>query len=296
MIDPCSDTETLDGYVSGELDAKAAARVASHVAGCRRCAEDVAARAALRRELAEVLGGEDVDGMRVLNDPLRRRVVTAMEATDAASSGGSWRAVVPLAAAVVIAAMAGWWSARVVGDVSSESSAALTLVDQAAYADALVNHLACGVMRSFPEGSTEAESRKRLGHYAAILETVAGSSELELVHAHVCPNRGRRFGHLVLRLQGETVSVLVTDKSEGAALPRADRIPTGSAIVGVVDFPTLELAGLETPSLMGFIATPKRGLESRAVAELATELNRAMRAIEGNAGPTFKREPERSAQ
>lgn len=300
MSDRCTEiTELLDSYLSDELLVETNHAVLGHLEGCARCAAELEERRALRRALAAAVEIDaDTD-----TAALEARIVAAIAADARAAAGGApaprrrsaWRPWLALAAVLVAAVgLAVGWRLSDGGRAAVGPPAVTALppaaagggvrtasLDGAAFRDTAYNHLYCGIRRPVPHRPTRAEARERLGRYAALLDVVdPGALGYELADAHVCPNGDRRYAHLVLRRDGRTVSIFVTDKTTGD-LPPGDRLEdlpgVGEVHVAVVD--GFELSGVESTHSFAVVAADAAGAGASADEALARRVLPALASI-----------------
>jgi hypothetical protein len=155
----------------------------------------------LRALLSEALdpGVNDVDVDRV-----RLAITHALD-----RERRSWQRVARLGAvaATLVAAVAVWYVAG-------------SHVDAAAYNDSAEDHVACAL--TYP--STTVYDPDRAAHNLAppfehIVDAVGRShGPYHVIDAHMCPYKGRNYAHVVIRGDGQTLS-LFAERAERGALP-----------------------------------------------------------------------------
>ncbi len=216
--------ELSDSYLAEELLVETNHEMIRHLEGCAACRTDLADRRLLRTRLRSAFA--DADGLRV-----RQEFVAALTAdlrSRSAVSASRW-ARVPrwwaLAAGVAIAAsIAGGVAVRRTGPgraaaarVASAREAVLAVAREA-----VGDHRDCALQFRLDEKPVSLEEGGRLYDpaYATLRAAVRATPghpanvPIDIVEAHVCVFRGRRFAHLVLKYHNELVSVLVT-QAEG---------------------------------------------------------------------------------
>lgn len=193
--------ELMDSYLSGELSVETNHRVLHHLGACEACAAEAKRRERLRALLAHAL---DVP---VDVDRVRQRVTAALD-----REPRSWRRGAPwwsAAAAVIVGIAAAYWLSKP--------------VDASAYDDSAGNHIACAL--TFPPTTTydPARAARSLAPlYEGIAEAVGLShGPYRVIDAHMCPYQGRDYAHVVLRGEGQTLSLFVEPAVRGA-------LPAGS--------------------------------------------------------------------
>ncbi len=190
--------EVMDSYLSEELSVETNHDFLHHVAQCRDCAAELRRRQRLRALLSETLTVA-VDAERV-----RARITHAMD-----RERRSWVRVArfgavaaTLVAAVAVAYWTGW------------------RVDAAAYDDSAQDHITCAL--TYPDGTAydKVRAAKNLeSPFEQIVDTVGLShGHYHVIDAHMCPYKGRNYAHVVIRGDGQTLS-LFAERAERGALP-----------------------------------------------------------------------------
>ena len=190
--------EVMDSYLSEELSVETNHGVLRHVSQCRDCAAELSRRRQLRALLLETL---DVD---VDADRARTRITHAMD-----RELRSWVHVARLgavAATLVAAVAAAYWASW--------------RVDAAAYDDSAGDHIACAL--TYPDGTSYDELRAAQ-NLESPFEHIADAVGLShgayrVIDAHMCPYKGRNYAHVVIRGDGQTLS-LFAERAERGALP-----------------------------------------------------------------------------
>lgn len=190
--------EVMDSYLSGELSVETNHAVLRHMAECGDCTAELKGRRRLRAMLSEAL---DVP---LDPDRARARITGAMDRTPL-----SWTAVARLGAvaAMLVAAVAvAYWAGRP--------------VDAAAYDDSAGDHIACAL--TYPEDTTYDRGRATLNlvpPFEQIADAVGLShGAYHVIDAHMCPYKERNYAHVVMRGDGQTLSLFV-ERAERGALP-----------------------------------------------------------------------------
>lgn len=190
--------EVMDSYLSGELSVETNHAVLRHTAECGDCAAELKRRKRLRALLSEALD--------VPLDPerARARVMGALH-----REPRSWAAAARLgavAATLVAAIGLAYWAGRP--------------VDAAAYDDSAADHVACAL--TYPADTAydrDRAARNLAPPFEQIGEAVGLShGAYRVIDAHMCPYKGRNYAHLVMRGDGQTLSLFV-ERAERGALP-----------------------------------------------------------------------------
>ena len=190
--------EVMDSYLSEELSVETNHGVQRHVAQCRDCAAELKRRQRLRAILSATL---DVT---VDADRARARITNAMD-----RERRSWAyvarfgAVAATLAAVVAVA---YWAGR--------------RVDAAAYDHSAEDHIACALTYPADTVYDKLRSAQNLASpFEHIVDAVGLShGPYHVIDAHMCPYKGRNYAHVVIRGDGQTLS-LFAERAERGALP-----------------------------------------------------------------------------
>jgi anti-sigma factor RsiW len=190
----------MDSYLSEELSVETNHGVLRHMAECRECAAELKRRQRLRTLLAETLD------VAVDADRVRARIAQAVDREQR-----SWQRVarVGAVAATLIAAVAfAYWAGR--------------RVDAAAYDDSAEDHIACAL--AYPPATAydpDRAAQNLVPPFEQIVDVVGRSHGVyHVIDAHMCPYNGRNYAHVVIRGDGQTLS-LFAERAERGALPAA---------------------------------------------------------------------------
>ena len=190
--------EVMDSYLSEELSVETNHGFLHHVAECRDCAAELKRRRRLRALLSETLD------VAVDADRVRARITHAVD-----RERRSWERVARLgavAATLVAAVAVAYWAGR--------------RVDAAAYDDSAEDHIACAL--SYPDGTAYDKDRAAqnlVSPFEHIVDTVGLSHGVyHVIDAHMCPYKARNYAHVVIRGDGQTLS-LFAERAERGALP-----------------------------------------------------------------------------
>ena len=192
--------EVMDSYLSEELSVETNHGVLRHLAECRDCAGELKRRQRLRALLSTSLDvTADVDRVTA-------RITHAVDREQR-----SWPRVARLgaiAATLVAAVAVAYWAGR--------------RVDAAAYDDAAGDHVFCAL--AYPDGTVYDANRAAqslVPPFQHIAEAVGLShGAYHVIDAHMCPYKGRNYAHVVIRGDGQTLSIFA-ERDERGALPDA---------------------------------------------------------------------------
>ena len=193
--------ELMDSYLSEELSIETNHGFLSHVAECRDCAAELKRRQRLRALLVETL---DVAVDDVNADRVRMRISDAVD-----RERHSWQrfARFGAVAATLLAAVAAWYLAG-------------RRVDAAAYHDSAEDHVACAL--TYPSSTVydaDRAAQNLAPPFEHIVDAIGRSfGNYHVIDAHMCPYKGRNYAHVVIRGDGQTLS-LFAERAERGALP-----------------------------------------------------------------------------
>jgi len=193
--------ELMDSYLSEELSVETNHGFLRHVAECRDCAAELKRRQRLRALLSETL---DLAVNDANADRVRMRITHAVDRERRSSQRVARLGAV--AATLVAAVALAYWAGR--------------RVDAAAYNDSAEDHVACAL--TYP--SDTVYDPGRAAHNLAppfehIVDAVGRShGAYQVIDAHMCPYKGRNYAHVVIRGDGQTLS-LFAERAERGALP-----------------------------------------------------------------------------
>ena len=210
--------EIADSYLSDELLVETNHDVIRHLEACADCRGELMARRELRNKLREAFqhapnlqpGDESAVRLKAqLQDAaLSRSRITAVRA-----------AYLAIAASLVIASALGLRA------VYQRWNSHLDGVAEALTQSASGDHRDCALNHRLAEAPIDLDEagRKYDRAYIDLVKAVMSEGKLpagvQLVGAHSCIFQGRRFGHVILRFQGELVSVLVTETETQSSSP-----------------------------------------------------------------------------
>jgi len=248
----CRDArELLDSFIGEELLVETNHDLLRHLATCPECGAELDGRRRIRSRLKQAfLRSADLQVRPEWAEELTIRLRASARPAGRRPWQGRW---LPIAASLLVLAGA---SAYVLGGRPSE-------VTRLAAGD----HQNCAVKFALPEKPISlAEAAKRFDAAYAQLQTtppdtvptIAGT--LHIADRHSCVFSGRRFGHVVFRLNEHLVSVLMT-KDESAGRNDARQLSWLPRTNG------LGMASLHTTGHIVYIVSDLQDPEFRTVAE-----------------------------
>jgi len=210
----CGDVDMLvHPYLDGELVAEERVLVEEHVAGCPRCRELVGHEATFRENLRARLRPRPGTAA-AAPEPLRRRVLDALDRADAAGTGPvrpARRWAAPLGALATAAAIALFFGGGSLGRVGSGNAALV----EAAIAGHMKN-LPVEIggtddeIRAWMRGKVSVPVRPPTMHYVSLSPQ---PMQPRLIGARVSHLQARDAGQIVYRVGNSQVTVYVFDPS-----------------------------------------------------------------------------------
>ena len=258
-----STDDLLDSFLSGELPEQNRREVSRHVSECLRCSKELARRTALKQALRKAVSQEAVP--LDLEQRIRGRIRAAGPRRTVA-----WWSQPSLAFAAALLVLLGSWIAL----RRPQQPPSPEVASQEAYIDSLYervapvirvglgDHLHCAHFRKFPENPAAFERMaEQMGpEYAPLVETIHAKigEPLQVVLAHRCTYRGRRFVHVALRSTQTLLSVVIARKEPGESFSVTDlrviRNESGVALFGA-SAERFEVAGFATRDHLAFVVS-----------------------------------------
>ena len=211
----CRDVrEAADAFVAGELSAESSRAVMRHLESCPTCRADVDARRRLREQLrVAFLADRTLAPRSEWAAELAGRLQSSPVPSQPTAVGGWWSGGLALAATLLLGA-----SVAIYFGTGWRGAAALAELARMAAGD----HRNCAITFALAERPIPlADAAARYdAAYGAFERTPADSfsargGRVEVVDRHSCVYNGRRFAHVVMRYQGQVVSLLVTTEPAG---------------------------------------------------------------------------------
>lgn len=196
--------ELADSYLSDELLVETNHDVLRHLETCAGCRRELTARRELRNKLRA--GFENAPDLQPSQE-FTARLTAELRAASLIQTGFPAGRYLAIAASLLIVAALGF---IIMQRWRGQTPVTLT-------ASAVGDHRDCALTHRLEEKSIDLEDagRKYDSAYNNLVSAVMADGKLpagvELVAAHSCVFKGRRFGHVILRYEGQLVSVLVTN-------------------------------------------------------------------------------------
>ena len=196
--------EIADSYLSGELLVETNHDVIRHLEACANCRRELAARRELRGKLRT--GFENTPELQ-MSEEFTGSLTSQLRDAEFSRARFSAARHLAIAASLLIVAALGFIAVQQRWRLQDGAVLAASVVGD--HRDCALNHR----LEERPIDLHEA-GRKYDNAYINLGNAVMSDGKLpagvELVDAHSCVFKGRRFGHVILRYQGQLVSVLVT--------------------------------------------------------------------------------------
>jgi hypothetical protein len=268
----CHDFQELaDSYLSDELLVETNHDVIRHLQTCADCRRELAARRNLRGKLRS--GFEGAPDLQMPKE-FEARLTDQLRDAALSRSRMSVAKYVAIAASLVIVAALVF----VVLQQRERSQMAAALAESAAG-----DHRDCALNHRLEEKSIDLDEagRKYDRAYINLVNAVMAEGRLpagvELVEAHSCVFKNRRFGHVILRYQDQLVSVLVTSidpKDDSGSTEVKEAWPA-------VQANEFQLTHFETARHAVYVVSGLSETQNRSIAEAIEPLvSRHIRAAE----------------
>lgn len=217
--------ELADSYLSGQLLVETNHDVVRHLETCPACREEITGRRELRSRLkAAVERAPSLQPRAEFSSELRAKLRPAAPQVSRRDFIRTWGS---LAAGLVLATIGGLFAWR----RYDASSALAELALQAAG-----DHQNCAVSFNLAEHPIPmAEAGQQFGAPYSALATFdlpPLHGQVQLVDRHACVYDGRRFAHIVFKVDEDLVSLLVTSGS-GPSAPTPTATDSGRSIVAL---------------------------------------------------------------
>jgi hypothetical protein len=225
----CREVRDLaDSFLSEQLLVETNHQVLRHLEGCPACRTELEARRELRAAIRRAFIHNE--SLRI-SDEFRRRAVsrlrTAIHGKHARMNSRRWMVGLTVAAVLIL----------VVGVGEFLRTRGISLIVR----DAVADHENCAIQFRLPEKPVSLEeAAARYDPSFRLLEDTPSNDwntpigPLRIIDRHSCVFQGRRFAHIVLQIQGQVVSLLVTAneagvkeaRQDGGGLPRLAELPS----------------------------------------------------------------------
>lgn len=271
--------EIADSYLSNELLVETNHDVIRHLEACADCRTELTARRELRSKLREAFRhAPDLQPAGEFAGRLKAQLQDV--GLNQSRFSVARAAYVAIAASVVIAALIGFKVLYKRWDTQNGNAA---VVNAALSESAIGDHRDCALNHRLTERpiNLDEAGRKYDPVYINLVTAVTSEGTLppgvELVDKHSCVFKGRRFGHVILKYQGELVSVLVT------RIDAQDRNTAAGAMepISTVESEGYRLAYFETGHHAVYVVSGLSEVENRSIAQaIAPSVSKHIRDVE----------------
>ena len=196
--------ELADSYLSDELLVETNHDVIRHLETCPDCRRELAARRTLRSKLRA--GFENAPDLQ-MSAEFAGRLTAQLRDAALSQPRFSTTKYVAIAASLLIVAGLGFIAIQ---RWRLQTSTALTATVVGDHRDCALNHRLDEKPIDLDEAGRKYD-RAYINLASAVMSEGRLPGDVELVDAHSCVFKGRRFGHVILRYRGQLVSVLVTN-------------------------------------------------------------------------------------
>jgi anti-sigma factor (TIGR02949 family) len=281
----------LDSFVSGEVSGETRDQISKHLRDCPGCSAYAEALSQVRQSLRRAVENEPVPlylGARV-RDRIRSR-------ESKRTSIFAWAPAFGLAAAVLLIFFSGWFAWHGAGKSGEVERLAREEFIDSLYAQVatvfrvgLGDHLHCAHFRQFPKDApTVEEMTAQLGpDYAPLLPSVRDRIPQghDIVLAHQCTYRDRRFIHMISKGNGQLLSIVITQRQPGESFESGNLAAIKNA-AGVSLYGSaaeqFQIAGFEAGDHLAFVISNMGHDENlEATAGLAPSVHQFLAAMQG---------------
>ena len=197
--------ELADSYLSDELLVETNHDVIRHLETCPDCRRELAARRELRSKLRT--GFENAPYLQ-MSEGFAGRLTAQLR--DAGFSRARFLAAryIAIAASLLLVTALGLMALQQRWRLHASAALSASVVGD--HRDCALNHRLDEKPIDLDEAGHKYD-RAYIDLAGVVMSEGRLPADLELVDAHSCVFKGRRFGHVILRYRGQLVSVLVTD-------------------------------------------------------------------------------------
>ncbi len=253
--------DVLAHYLRGELPESEHAEVSRQLESNPACRERLEEVRLFQDRLKGAVEREGVPAS------LHTAIRSSIQAEGSSGSRTTW---VYAAAAVIVLALAGWLTLQFLSSPDEPITPPETKIAEvlpAPMAEVLkigtIDHIKCAM--TFYSGDVKAYSHEKMveslgPEYEGLLPVVQPKIEgSNMVVAHQCVFEGRRFVHMILKRPGETISIAMTKKRDGADALPSDRTQAAMVENDIPIYRTFtdgyEVAGFESTGYLIFVVS-----------------------------------------
>jgi len=261
----------MDAYVDNEIDTAGGAAIAAHVETCPSCREELELRRRLRGRLKQAVDSSPAAPY------LQTKVLARVRASKPKATWlGMPRYFVALAAMLVmtvgvtaIAYQLG--HLRLPTGMQESYIASISSRVGAIMRVGLGDHVHCGVFRKYSKANEPSLQKMEsdLGpDYKGLLQVVAPHvpDGFRVVQGHRCRYHGRQFVHLIMKSDGQLISVVIAHKQNGETFRNSTLVPViehGGLPIYHDDVQRFDITGFETRSHLVYLVSDVAAKDNR---------------------------------
>ena len=247
----------LDSYVNNELMIETNHEVLAHLETCEACSQSLEDRARIKAQLQRAV-------MQDYAPPaLRERIGVGLRRRRRGFSlNGVSLALAAAAAVLVIAAAVFLTSSPTKKPLSLQAEVAPGDVTGQVLKVGFDDHVFCAIDHKLSNKQfTPEQTSERLGpEYAGLVALVKERMPrgYTVVVGHRCHYQGREFVHLIMRNQGDVVSLVITHKNGESFPAGATEVLEASGVpIHEMSWHYIQVAGMETRDYLAFVISNK---------------------------------------
>ena len=271
----------LDSYLNNELMVETNHEVLTHVGVCETCSRVLEGRARLKAQLKRAVMREYAPAA------LRERISEDLRRSRRFGFNTFSLSLAAAAAMLVIAAATFLTSSPTKSTLSLQANVGAGDLTGQVLKIGFDDHVFCAIDHNFAHKRfTVEQMSERLGpEYAGLVALVSDKMPRSYTVAagHRCHYQGREFIHLVMRNQGDVVSLVITRKN-GEAFPAggaAAVVQASGVPIHETSWHNIQVAGIETRDYLAFvISNETREGNEQVAASLAPSVSDFLKKLE----------------
>ena len=287
----CRETlRRIDAYVDNQIDTAGGAAIAAHVETCPSCREELELRRRLQGRLKQAVASSPSAPY------LQAKVLARVRASQPKATWlGIPRYFVALAAMLVMMVgltAIGYQLGHLRFTTRMQESYIASISSRVAgiMRVGLVDHVHCGVFRKYSKANEPSLQKMEsdLGpDYKGLLQVVAPHvpDGFRVVQGHRCRYHGRQFVHLIMKSNGQLISVVIAHKQNGETFRNSALVPViehGGLPVYHDDVQRFDITGFETGSHLVYLVSDVAAKDNRQlVLALAPSVAGYLAKLEG---------------
>jgi hypothetical protein len=268
----CRETlRRIDAYVDNRIDTAGGAAIAAHVETCPSCGEELALRRRLRGRLKQAVDSSPTAPY------LQTKVLARLRASEPKITWfGMPRYFVALAAMLVVTVgltAIGYQLGHLRFTTGMQESYIASISSRVAgiMRVGLGDHVHCGVFRKYSKANEPSLQKMEsdLGpDYKGLLQVVARHvpEGFRVVQGHRCRYHNRQFVHLIMKSDGQLISVVIAHKQNGETFRNSALVPViehGGLPIYHDNVQRFDLTGFETRSHLVYLVSDVAAKDNR---------------------------------